>query len=180
MLPGATPANLTGKKKGAVELRGRVGQEERCCNSADAKNEKNNGNRYRSETFFWSFIKPILFSHLSLSLEHVCQVKKKSYKKSWIALHFPRKMCWPSIFCLRSTIWLLNWRWIRKQPLDKAASQLRRLWISHSGKGWHNCSAPALWLAFSHICPMTPLPKWKLNNSGNWTLTAPSFVLVRK
>lgn len=52
-----------------------------CHNSADAKNKKNNGNRCRSETFFRSFIKPILFSHLSLSLEHMCQVNKKKLQE---------------------------------------------------------------------------------------------------
>lgn len=64
------------KNEGVVELKGE-GKGGDCHNSADAKNKKNNGNRYRSETFFWSFIKAILFSHLSLSLEHMCQVNKK-------------------------------------------------------------------------------------------------------
>lgn len=57
---------------------GRTGEE--IAITADAKNKKNNENRYRSETFFWSFIKAILFSHLSLSLEHVCQVNNKKKK----------------------------------------------------------------------------------------------------
>lgn len=80
MIPGATLVNLAGKKK----LRGSRawgGGRKDCHNSADAKNKKNNGNCYRSETFFWSFIKSILFSHLSLSSERMCQVNQKKKKK---------------------------------------------------------------------------------------------------
>jgi len=166
MFPGATQWIWQEKKRKKLSgSRARGGRRKDCHNSADAKNKKSNGNHCRLETFFWSFIKFILFSHLSLSLERACQVNKKSYKKSWIALHFPTKMCWPSISCawgqscsFQTCSGSINSLGQGCQTAEKALN------FSFKEGATYNCSAPTLLLA------LPTSGQWLCCLHGSWAI----------
>lgn len=163
-----------GKKK----LRGSRawgGGKKDCHNSADAKNKKNNGNRYRSETFFWSFIKSILFSHLSLSSERMCQVNQKKKKKVTRNLDFhstfPEKCAdclscaWGQPCSFQNDSGSINSPWTKLPGIWEGFEFLVQ------GRGDMQLLSTNPSVGSFHIWPMTLLPKWELSNSGNWSLS---------